>query len=168
MNPFTKSTGQLEELTIGEIRRALAQGGPRRRSARRWRGSRRATRPIADTNRSRRATGSTWRRARSTARPSCRKPWTRSPTSASAPVMRGRTGRLASRPGGPLASRRRGVRAREPRLEFEAWIEAGAPERYRAEGPVARAEGLLRRFGSPRVGPAADGIELSPPSKLEP
>ena len=36
----------------------------------------------------------------------------------------------------------------EPRLEFEDWVEAGAPERYRAEGPVARAEGLLRRFGS--------------------
>jgi hypothetical protein len=36
----------------------------------------------------------------------------------------------------------------EPRLEFEDWVEAGAPERYRAEDPVARAEGLLRRFGS--------------------
>jgi hypothetical protein len=36
----------------------------------------------------------------------------------------------------------------EPRLEFEDWVEAGSPERYRAETPVARAEGLLRRFGS--------------------
>jgi hypothetical protein len=36
----------------------------------------------------------------------------------------------------------------EPRLEFEEWVEAGAPERHRAEGAVARAEGLLRRFGS--------------------
>jgi hypothetical protein len=35
----------------------------------------------------------------------------------------------------------------EPLLAFEDWIEAGAPKRYRAEGPVARAEGLLRRFG---------------------
>jgi hypothetical protein len=35
---------ELEELMIVEVRRALAQGGPRRRSARRWRGSRKATR----------------------------------------------------------------------------------------------------------------------------
>jgi hypothetical protein len=36
----------------------------------------------------------------------------------------------------------------EPLLAFADWIEAGAPERYRAETPVARAEGLLKRFGS--------------------
>jgi hypothetical protein len=36
----------------------------------------------------------------------------------------------------------------EPLLAFEDWVEAGGPERYRAETPVARAEGLLKRFGS--------------------
>jgi hypothetical protein len=36
----------------------------------------------------------------------------------------------------------------EPLLLFEDWVEAGSPERYRAETSVARAEGLLRRFGS--------------------
>ena len=36
----------------------------------------------------------------------------------------------------------------EPLLAFEDWVEAGAPESYRAEGPVARAEAPLRRFGS--------------------
>lgn len=37
----------------------------------------------------------------------------------------------------------------EPLLAFDDWVEAGAPGSYRAETPVARAQGLLRRFGSP-------------------
>jgi hypothetical protein len=36
----------------------------------------------------------------------------------------------------------------EPRLEFADWVEAREPERYRAEGAVARSQALLRRFGS--------------------
>jgi hypothetical protein len=35
----------------------------------------------------------------------------------------------------------------EPRLDFADWVEAGEPERYRAEGAVARSQALLMHFG---------------------
>jgi hypothetical protein len=43
----------------------------------------------------------------------------------------------------------------EPLLAFEDWVEAGAPERYRAEGAVARIASFAQalRPGRPLIGP---------------
>ncbi len=54
-----------------------------------------------------------------------------------------------------MARRDAGFEARErfeiyePLLPFADWEEAGAPERYQADTPTARVEGLLKRFGLP-------------------
>ena len=55
------------------------------------------------------------------------------------------------------ARREAGLRAEEevelaqPLLAFEDWVEAGAPERYRAEGPVALGRGSRQPFSNYRL-----------------
>jgi hypothetical protein len=138
-----------EELTIGEVRRALAQGGAEETL-------REALARLAEGDEADRRHEQKQERYRQylEARAQHREAIVQEAMDA-IDHERQRTGYpWASREDRFAARRDAGLQAEEefelaePRLGFEDWIEAGAPKRYRTEGPVARAEALLRRFGS--------------------
>jgi hypothetical protein len=139
---------ELEELTIGEVRRALAQGGAeetlREALARLTKGDEANRRHEQKQERYRQ-----YLEARARHRDAVVVE-----TMDEVDREQQRTGHDWSSAEDRFAARRdAGLQAEEefelaePRLAFEDWIEAGAPKRYRAEGPVARTEGLLTRFG---------------------
>jgi hypothetical protein len=144
MNPQS-----LEELTIGEIRRALAQGAPEMTV-------REALAELAESDEIGR------RHEQQQARYQAYVETRAQRLAAAEEEAMDEVDREQQRSGRPWPSREErftarrdaGLEARErfeidePLLLFEDWVEAGSPERYRAETPVARAEGLLRRFGS--------------------
>jgi hypothetical protein len=149
MNHSQSPPAELEELTIAELRRAVAQGDPEltppealtrladgeevgrphEQQQTMWKAYVEARRQclaavaeeaMVEVDRKQQRTGRGW------------------PT---------REARFEARRDAGLEAEER-FELEEPLLPFEDWVEAGAPERYRAEGPVARAEGLLWRFGS--------------------
>jgi hypothetical protein len=144
MNPQS-----LEELTIGEIRRALAQGAPEMTV-------REALAELAESDEIGRRHEQQQARYRAYVETRVQR------LAAAEEEAMDEVDREQQRSGRPwpnreerfTARRDAGLEARErfeigePLLLFEDWVEAGSPERYRAETPVARAEGLLRRFGS--------------------
>ena len=147
MNHSQSPPAELEELTIAELRRAVAQGDPELTPPE-------ALTRLADgeeVGRPHEQQQTMWK-AYVEARRQCLAAVAEeamAEASSSAPAGAGRPGRLVSRHDGThgLEAEER-FELEEPLLPFEDWVEAGAPERYRAEGPVARAEGLLWRFGS--------------------
>jgi hypothetical protein len=149
MNHSQSPPLELQELTIGEIRRAPAQGGAEETLHE-------ALARLAETDEDGRQHEQKQERYRQYLKNRAQH------RVALGQVAMDAVDRERQRTGYPWASRedrfepRRdaGLQAEEEfelaelLLAFEDWVGAGAPERYRVEGPVARAEGLLTRFGS--------------------
>ena len=139
----------IEELTIGELRRALAQGDPTQTL-------REALKAIAERDEvSREHEQHQLRYAAYTKARELRLATAEQEAMAAADDEQQRTGRpwphaearFEARREAGLAERER-FELNEPLLQFEDWVQAGCPDRYRAETTRARAEHFLKRFES--------------------